>query len=67
MSEHVQTARLIAFFSILPMMFLIESLWSSRCWEVSRFKRLLFHLGLSAFNAVIYRLAAMAPLTVSPR
>jgi len=57
-----ETLKFIAYLSCLLGMFVIESLWPKRKWTTPRGKRVLFHVGLSVFNAIILSLLAFAPL-----
>ena len=43
-------------------MFCLESFFPSRPWQQSRFKRLLFHIGLVVFNILLIQLLAVASL-----
>lgn len=62
MDETFQSVRLAIFLSILPVMFLMETLRPARAWKAPRFKRLGFHFALSVFNSIIYRVVAAVPL-----
>lgn len=62
MTEKLYAARVPVFFGGLAAMLAAESLRPARPWRTPRGRRLRFHLGLSVFNSLAYRLLAGAPL-----
>lgn len=54
--------RLSTFVGGFGIMFLLETVFPSRQWDVPRRIRLVFHSGLMIFNAVILRFPAVVPL-----
>jgi len=62
--NHPENFRLVLFFGMLGSMFLLETFWSARPWDTTRWKRWVFHGGLSIFNTIFTRLLLVGPLLV---
>lgn len=55
------SARLLFFVGGFALLFLIETLYSSRRWQQSRARRVGTHAGMAVFNTVFLRLLVVAP------
>ena len=53
--------RLLVFVGGLSLFFLLESFVPARHWQASRFKRILFHASVAAFNTVLVRVLLYVP------
>ncbi len=58
------TLRLGLFFFVLAIVFLTESRWPARLWEIARWRRWAVHMAVSIVNTVLTRLLVAAPLVV---
>lgn len=58
------TVRLVAFLSLLAVLYAAESLWPVRPWSSPRPRRLLLHLVLALVNTVLLRLTVATPLAL---